>query len=62
MRFRQNLELETVVTVQAGMMGFAKNMRQQVGSTTNIPRMSAMVLKQLDLHIGVEYWFLRHLA
>jgi hypothetical protein len=62
MRFRQNLEVETVVTVQAGMTMFAKNMRQQVGPTTNIPRMRAMVLKQLDLHIGVEYWFLRRLA
>jgi len=55
MRFLQNLESETVVNVQAGMTMFVKNMRQQVGPTTNIPKMRAMVLKRLEKYIGVEY-------
>ena len=62
MRFLQNLESETVVNVQAGMMGFAKNMRQQVWPTTNILKIRAMVLKQLERYIVVGYMFIRLLA
>jgi hypothetical protein len=62
MRFLQNLESETVVNVQAGMKGFAKNMRQQVGPTTNILKIRAMVLKQLERYIVVGYMFIRLLA